>query len=82
MSDIVERLRKGIDWTGPEETGQTENYMDEAADEIERLRKLLNNIPIMVEKWETAHIDADGTIHRSGIGKQIADDIRAALGGK
>lgn len=37
MSDIVERLRKGIDWTGPEETGQTENYMDEAADTIATL---------------------------------------------
>lgn len=40
MSDIVERLRKGIEWTGPtqDDTGQTENYMDEAADQITALR--------------------------------------------
>ena len=40
MSDIVERLRNGIEWTGPtqDDTGQTENLMDEAADEITRLR--------------------------------------------
>ncbi len=46
MSDIVERLRKGIEWTGPtqDDTGQTEHHMDEAADEIERLRAALSQL--------------------------------------
>jgi len=61
---------------------QNDELMEMAADEIERLQVLLNMIPVMVEKWETAHIDRDGTIHRSGIGKQIADDIRSSLEGK
>jgi hypothetical protein len=50
--------------------------------ENERLQRLLRSIPLMVEKWETAHIDPDGTIHYSGIGKQIARDIRDAIGGE
>jgi hypothetical protein len=56
--------------------------LKDAYAEIERLKKLLNNIPKMVEGWDTAHIDADGTVHHSGIGKQIARDIREALEGK
>lgn len=53
MSDIVERLRKGIEWTGPtqDDTGQTENLMDEAADEIERLREWNREIALNAREF-------------------------------
>lgn len=61
---------------------QDDDLCELAADEIERLHTLIANIPKMVEGWDTAHIDPDGTVHYSGIGKQIARDIREALEGK
>jgi predicted lipoprotein len=47
--------------------------------EVEKLKALLNNIPLMVEKWDTFYVDLDGKIHHSGIGKTIAHDIRSML---
>lgn len=53
MTDIVERLRFGIDWRDYEDTGNTVDWMDEAADEIEKLRK--TNERLMTDKL--AHMD-------------------------
>jgi hypothetical protein len=74
MSAEIERLRADND--------QHLIDIEEYRLDVERLQRLLRNIPLMVEKWETAHIDPDGTIHYSGIGKQIARDIRDAIGGE
>lgn len=43
----------------------------------ETLKKVAN----IVEKYDQMHTDADGTVHYSGIGKLIADDIRALIKG-
>lgn len=53
MTDIVEMLRKGIEWTGPtqDDTGQTENLMDEAADELERLREWNREIALNAREF-------------------------------
>jgi len=44
MTDIVERLRQGIGATEPTDVPKAERVMDQAADEIERLRAALQRI--------------------------------------
>ena len=79
MSDIVERLRKGIEWTGPtqDDTGQTENYMDEAADLITALRA--DNERLRAALWDVHALANNGPLVWS---KRIKATARAALEGK
>lgn len=90
MSDIVERLRKGIEWTGPtqDDTGQTENLMDEAADEIERLREWNREIALNArefvaenEKLRAALKMARPFIGWAGYYPTILAEVDAALEG-
>jgi hypothetical protein len=62
-----------------EEIEQSRVDLEEYRRDVERLNSLLNSVPLMVEKWDTFYIDLDGKIHRSGIGKTIAHDIRSML---
>ena len=64
MTDIVERLRQGIDALLTEGMVEAELVMDKAADEIERLRKELS---LLKGRWEITPQslkvwDADGKL--------------------
>jgi hypothetical protein len=48
-----------------------------AADEIERLHKIIKMMIYAAEKWDTMHIDAEGKTHYSGIGKEISNELKA-----
>ncbi len=88
MNDIVERLRKGIEWTGPtqDDTGQTENLMDEAADEIERLREWNREIALNAREFAAENErlrSALGDVHAAAKDNHMVASIaRTALEGE
>lgn len=52
-----------------------------AADEIERLRGVINQMIVAAGKWDTTYTDSEGTFHNSGIGELIAKDLRRIAAG-
>jgi len=51
MTDIVERLRKQAGWHIDNQKMVTGPLLDEAADEIERLRKLVDNYERTIDEF-------------------------------
>ena len=94
MSDLVERLRKKVERFITMEATHTKTLEWEAADEIERLRNVLENVEQARVLQGKAIIDADkeierlrAALERIAFGKyhweaDAQEEARTALGGK